>query len=249
MTLESFLEPNKQVDILPATQDVIQQIHVKEGEAVDKGQLLITLDLDILQASHETAKVLAETKGRLEAARINVKMRKSLVENLQRLQATGHVRPKELDKVKNDLAKAQAELLTVQEEKKIRQKELKQIEAQISKKKIIAPIAGIILRVNKEEGELVGVSVSGGENLLTIVQLQPLHATFHVPYGFAEQFEKDAEVALEIDGLASPVVGKISFMSPTVNPESGTVRIRVDLPESFITKSGIRCRLHIETTQ
>lgn len=241
VSLESFLEPNKHVDIVPASRDTIRTIHVKEGEQVKKGQLLVTLDLEVLFAHRNTAKILAGAHGRIDSASTVIKMRQNILNNLQRLETTGHVRPNELEKAETDLAIARSDLLAAKEERLIRKAELKQIEAQIAQKKIKSPISGVVSRIYKTEGELVGVS--DGDSLITIVQTRPLHAVFHIPYGYADRFPAGREVLLGVDGFDTPEKGVVAFASPIVNPESGTVRVKVDLSESFDAKSGIRCSL------
>lgn len=145
-TLESFLEPHKQVDIVPVNRDIVREVHVAEGDLVKVGHLMVTLDLAVLNAQHNTAKILASNRGHLDSAKIIVKMRSAQLENLNRLESTGHVRPNELAKSKADLALAEADLLTAKESRKIRQAELKQIEAQIEVKKIRSPIDGVVSR-------------------------------------------------------------------------------------------------------
>lgn len=243
--LESFLEPNKKVDIVPVNRDIVREVHVVEGESVSAGQLLVTLDLGVLNAQHNTAKILASNRGQLDSAAIVVEMRKAQLENLDRLESTGHVRPKELEKSKADLAIAQAELLTAQESRKIRLAELKQIEAQIEVKKIRAPIDGVVSRIFKTEGELVGLNDE--DALISVVQALPLHVIFHIPYRLVGTLASGQKVILQVDEKKEMVTGTVLYSSPIVDPESGTVRVKIGFEDTFIAKSGIRCSL--ETNQ
>lgn len=239
VTLESFLEPDRKVDIVPVNRDIVRGIHVDEGEAVKAGQLLVTLDLGVLNAQHNTANILASNRGQLDSAGIMVKMRSAQLENLNRLESTGHVRPNELEKSRADLALAEADLLTAKESRKIRLAELKQIEAQIEVKKIRSPIDGVVSRIFKTEGELVGLNDE--DALVTVVQPLPLHVIFHIPYTFIGTLTVGQKVALQVDGKEETVIGTVLYSSPVVNPESGTVRIKIGFDDNFVAKSGIRC--------
>jgi len=212
---------------------------VEEGEAVKAGQLLVTLDLGVLNAQLNTAKILASNRGQLDSAQIMVKMRSAQLGNLNRLESTGHVRPNELEKSRADWALAQADLLTAEESRKIRQAELKQIEAQIEVKKIRSPIDGVVSRIFKTEGELVGLNDE--DALITVVQPLPLHVVFHIPYNFIGTLKAEQKVALQVDGEEETVIGTVLYFSPVVNPESGTVRVKIGFDDSFMGKSGIRC--------
>lgn len=238
-TLESFLEPHKQVDIVPVYRDIVREVHVAEGDHVKVGQLMVTLDLAVLNAQHNTAKILASNRGQLDSAKIIVAMRRAQLENLKRLESTGHVRPKELEKSGADLAIAEADLLTARESRKIRLAELKQIEAQIEVKKIRSPIDGVVLRVFKTEGELVGLNDE--DALVSVVQALPLHIIFHIPNNFIGNLTEGQKVALQVGGAEETVVGTVLYASSVINPESGTVRVKIGFTDEFTAKSGIRC--------
>lgn len=242
--LESFLEPDKQIDIVPVNRDIVTEVHVEEGDAVAAGQLMVTLDLRVLNAQHNTAKILASNRGQLDSAKIIVAMRKDQLENLTRLDSTGHVRPKELEKSRADLALAEADLLTARESRKIRLAELKQIEAQIEVKKIRSPIDGVVSRIFKRKGELVGL---GDEDaLITVVQPLPLHVIFHIPNSFAGDLHQGKELALQVGGNREIVSGTVLYSSPIIDAESGTVRVKIGFADDFAAKSGSRCSLDTE---
>ena len=88
VSLESFLEPNKQVDIVPVNRDIVREVHIVEGDHVKAGQLLVTLDLGVLKAQHNTAKILASNRGQLDSAKTIVTMRRAQFENLNKLKST-----------------------------------------------------------------------------------------------------------------------------------------------------------------
>lgn len=249
VTLESFLEPHKQVDIVPVNRDIVREVHVEEGEHVKVGQLLVTLDLAVLSAQHNTAKILASNRGQLDSAKVIVEMRRAQLDNLERLESTGHVRAKELEKSRADLAIAGADLLTAQETRKIRLAELKQIEAQIEVKKIRSPIDGVVSRIFKTEGELVGLNDE--DALVTVVQARPLHVIFHIPTSYIGSLTEGQKVALQVGGGEEIVAGTILYVSPVIDPESGTVRVKIGFSDDFTAKSGIRCsfetdQLHLQ---
>ncbi|PIE59039.1 MAG: hypothetical protein CSA33_00260 [Desulfobulbus propionicus] len=241
VTLESFLEPDKQVDIVPVNRDIVTKLHVVEGDSVKKGQLLVTLDLGVLNERKNIAQILATNHGRLDSAQALVNIRQAHLENLKRLESTGHVRQKELEVSRADLAVAQADLLTAQEERTIRQAELRHIEAQIEVKKIRSPIDGLVSRVYKTEGELVGLNDE--DALISVVSPHPLHVIFYLPHAYAEQIAVGQQVALQVGVPAETVLGKVLFVAPLVHPESGTIRVKIGFAQGFVAQSGIRCSL------
>jgi RND family efflux transporter MFP subunit len=240
-TFESFLEPAHQADLIPANRDVIQKIHVKEGDAVKKGQLLISLNADILKARLQAADIMAEAHGKLDSARIMEKMRQDQLEDLTRLAKSGNVRAKELERAEADLAIAKADVLAMQEERRIRAAEQQQIKAQVAEKEIRSPIDGSITHLSKEEGELTGTSEQ--DILVTVVQEHPLRAVFHLPAANVHDLKTGLEVRLSVDQGNQTLAGEVEFISPVTNPESGTVKVKVQLRGDEKMQAGLRCHL------
>lgn len=241
-SFESFLEPAQQADLIPANRDVIQKIHVREGETVKKGQLLVSLNADTLRARLQAATIMAEASGRIDSAQVMLKLRQQQLDELNRLAQSGNVRARELDRARADLAIARAELQTMQEERRIRVAEQEQIKAQIAEKEVRSPIDGIVTHLSKEEGELTGTSDQ--DILVTVVQEHPLQAVFHLPADAAAPLRQGQEVPIGIDAAAATVAGSIEFISPVTNPESGTVRIKVRILDDTTLQAGLRCHLH-----
>ena len=240
---ESFLEPAHQADLIPVNRDVIQRIHVKEGDTVTKGQLLVSLNTDTLKARLQAATILAEARGKIDSARIMEKLRQEQLDDLTNLAKSGNVRAKELDRARADLAIARADLLTMQEERRIRVAEQEQIKAQIAEKEIRSPIAGIVTHLSKEEGELTGTSDQ--DILVTIVQEHPLQAVYHLPAGTAATLKIGQEVPISFEQVTKAVTGRIEFISPVTNPESGTIKIKVIVADDTTLQVGRRCHLNL----
>ena len=55
--VDGFTEPYRTINVSAAEQGVITTLFVKEGDTVHEGQLLATLDTDVLEATLEIAKV------------------------------------------------------------------------------------------------------------------------------------------------------------------------------------------------
>ena len=242
-SFESFLEPAHQADLIPANRDVIQKIHVKEGDTVTKGQILVSLNADTLKARLQAATIMAEARGKIDSAQVMEKLRQEQLDDLTNLAKSGNVRAKELDRARADLAIARAESLTMQEERRIRIAEQEQIKAQIAEKEIRSPIAGIVTHLSKEEGELTGTSDQ--DILVTVVQEHPLQAVFHLPAVTTATLKQGQEVPISFDQVDKAVTGRIEFISPVTNPESGTIKIKVIIATEKTLQAGLRCHLNL----
>jgi RND family efflux transporter MFP subunit len=243
---EAFLEPAQVVDISTPFRDRIDIVHVRENDSVKPGTPLAELATRVLKIRLEQALLAAGFHGQIDAARAKVSMQKNRVSMLVKLNKEGNIRPQELRKAKNELTMARAALQSAIELQKLKKSEAAVIEAQIEEKKLASPIKGIVVSVYKQQGELIGGADT--QPLLTIAQLNPLHAVFHLPPAISRALLGLRQVPLEVSG--KQYSGIIDFISPIIDAQSGTVAVRiiVNNDESDL-ESGSRCTLTLAPAQ
>ncbi|HHD57042.1 MAG TPA: efflux RND transporter periplasmic adaptor subunit [Desulfobulbaceae bacterium] len=239
-TFETFLEPAQVVDISTPYRDRITKIHVRENDHVHRGTLLAELGTGVLKARLAEAEQAAREHGDIDAARALVSMRKNRVRMLAELKKTGNARPQELSTAQTELSMARAQLQGALEKQRLKESEVEVIKAQIQEKQLISPIDGIVVTLYKQEAELIGGS--DPQPLLTIAQLDPLHAVFHLPPPAAHSLDNRKQVPLLVAG--QPTTGTIDFISPIIDAQSGTVTVRIILKNTeHSLDSGSRCTL------
>ena len=114
---------------------------------------------------------------------------------------------------------------------------------ELSYTEIRAPINGVISARKIKVGNTIGPN----EPTFTVTDLDPLLAFVHVP---EKEFRKiapgqNAEVVIDALGGAR-FAGTISRISPTVDPQTGTFRARVEVPDATRTlKPGMFARVNI----
>lgn len=180
--------------------------------------------------------------GKIDSAQALLNLRRSRLDSLEALMKSGNARRRELERARTDLAMAQAGLLMAREESQVNALEYRKTLARIEEKKLRSPIRGVVTRVYKQAAELVGGLES--QPLMTVVQLDPLKAVFHLAPQKAALLKPGRDVMLAVAGNAAPVSGKVKFISPVIDPESGTVRVTLEVPNPRrALQSGARCTL------
>ncbi|HEU4415798.1 MAG TPA: efflux RND transporter periplasmic adaptor subunit [Candidatus Angelobacter sp.] len=96
-------------------------------------------------------------------------------------------------------------------------------EAQLSYTEIRSPINGYITDRPLYPGEMASTSAP----LLTVMDISQIIAKAHVPQSDALQLHKGDPAAISLAGLEKPMAGKISLISPALDPNSTTVEIWV----------------------
>lgn len=94
-------------------------------------------------------------------------------------------------------------------------------EAQVSYSKIYSPISGIVTDRSLFPGE----TASSGSALLTVMDTSALLAKVHLAQGVAQHIALGDEADVTVPGLEEPVKGKVTLISPALDPGSTTVEV------------------------
>lgn len=152
----------------------------------------------------------------------------------------------ELETAKTNLIMARAQLQAEKEARLLRAAEEQVILAQLEEKRLYSPFAGVVVTIDKEEGELVGGLT--GESILTLVQLDPLLAEFNLPPSEALSLKEENVLPLTIANQT--VAARITYIAPLINAESGTVVVRLVVANADLQfVSGTRALLSYPLTQ
>ncbi len=241
---DGFTEPNRTIHVAAPESGIIGRMFVEEGTQVREGDPLVQLDIDVQAAMLAIAKVAKDAHGRVNASEAEVDLRRHTLEALESLQLSGHARELELERARADLAIAEGQLTAAREQQRLKELEYESIRVQIDRRTIRAPIDGVVTTVLKHEGEF---SAPNDPHLLVLVQLDPLYAMFDVNSVNASQVSEgdSATVYFPVDG--HHVESTVEFVSPVINAESGTVAIKVRIPNPQARlKSGQACSLNLQ---
>lgn len=238
---EGFTEPFRQLDLASADSGIVDTVHLNEGDQVVAKQVVAELKSEVLIASLSVADKLRSSQGKLNSAKAELKQRTVYVTKLLKLKE--HVSQEELEKAMLEKEVAEAQLLTVQEDLEVRRLEYRRIEEEIERRKIRSPIDGVVIRIEKEEGEFVSASQP---TVMTIVQLDPLLAVFSVMPEVSRGLKPGQNVKVQIGNNSVSNDAVVHFLSPVMDAQSGTVLLKVAIPNpAGRLPSGEKCRLLI----
>ena len=238
--VEGFTEPYRQVEVASAAEvGLVTEFAVKEGDRVQPGQLLASLDTELLVATLKVAQRRATSQGHLKAAVAELELRRTRIGKLRELRQKGHASEAEVERAEADLAVAEANLMNAQEEKELYELECERIESQITRRRIVSPIAGVVTEVHREVGESVALN---DPKLLTLVQLSPLRAKFSLTMSQARSLVAGQKTSLNLPEAEAMVESQIEVISPILDARSGTVQVTLVMDNSRgDLRSGMRC--------
>jgi HlyD family secretion protein len=155
VSADGELEALNQVDISAEIVARVERVYVKEGDEVERGQMLCVLDDDELRSQRDL------NRSRLDEAAASYKRGKALFEENLVSEADFDAR-----RTAYEVAKSQ----------------LEQSEDNLSKTRLFAPISGRVVRVDVEEGETVvlGTMNNPGTVMFTLGNLSAMQAKIYV---------------------------------------------------------------------
>ncbi len=204
----------------------VTALHVKEGDRVAKGKLLVTLE------AHEVLAGAAGAQAGVEEARRGVddalsrrKLARTTFERYQKLyqeQAVTRqefdVRQTERDVADQEVARAEARLTQAREG-------AQSAGALAGYTRVTAPIAGVVTAKQAE----VGMTVFPGMPLLTVEEEGSYRLEVAAPESLLGKVKPGDTVGVAIDGAGGAVTGRVAQVVPTVDAASRTFTVKVDV--------------------
>jgi RND family efflux transporter MFP subunit len=237
--ITGFTEPDALIAVASAETGILQKLHVEENDVVEAGQVLATLDDDLYRAQVDIAEQEAKAMGRVKATQAERELRKRRLAKLLALEAQGKSHSEEVDRAHADLAVAEAQLESALDDQKLYELQLQRALLQLKKRSIFAPTSGVIVDLQKREGEYLSPT---SPHLLELARLDPLRAKFLINRTQLARFKLGATVAIQFPDSNQKTKGKIDRIAPVSDAESGLTEIQVviDNPQNHF-RGGDRC--------
>lgn len=241
---EGFTEPEREIKVAAPELGILQKIAVKEGNRVKKGQLLATLETQVLDAALTVAKAKMNAQGRLKSAQSIEKLRKDKLNRLLPLLSQGNAQQYEVTQAQIELEAAAAEVTAARDALNISSLEYKQIQAQIAHRQIYSPISGVVTDIVKEVAEIVG---GNDFHVMTIAVLDKLTVIIRVPTAQALALKTNQAVTVSFPAVdLSMLKAKIATISPITDASSDTVKVEINLDNGKgKLRSGLKCLVKI----
>ncbi len=266
---DAVLYPRDQAAIVPKVVSSVKKWYVDKGSHVKAGQLLGELEnQDLTGAQMKSQGGLSQAEVtlqmQLQKSAQDLKFAKQSMDSAQKLydsRATlykeGAVSAKDLDdasvaltQAKNtyDLSQKQYDLKAAEGARDAAKGDTENATAMLSYSKITSPIDGVITDRPYYPGE----TPATGTPVITVMDLSQIVARAHVAQAEAASLKIGDEATISIPGEPVHVKGKITLVSPAVDPNSTTVEVWVQAPNpkgSLRPGSSVRVTMVAETVK
>src|SRR5690554_504586 len=236
------IQPEMEVALSSEVSGEIIELPIKEGQTVEKGDLLVKINPDLIQAAVSQSQAglqnvraqLAQAEASEKNAQLNYDRNKSLFEK-------GVISKSEWDKSITDYDMAKANSKAAYYSVQSASANLKQSVDNLSRTTIYAPMAGTISKLSVELGErVVGTAQMAGTEIVRVANLQNMEVEVDVnendivkvALGDSTIVEVDAYLKREFKGIVTAIANSAETALTADQVTNFKVKVSI-LPESY----------------
>ena len=205
------------VDLRAQITGTVREVHIREGQFVRVGELLVSLDSRAQDANvQKAAAQVAKDRSDLATATRSLERQRELFDQQFISRATLDVAESKVDTLTGQLAVDQAALEATRVARAYTE--------------IRATFAGRTGAIGVRPGSVVQPNSSP---LVTVIQIDPIAVAFTVPEKELAGLQGalttgSVSVNATLEGVADPILGRITFVDNTVDTASGTIRVKAE---------------------
>ena len=236
------IQPEVEVKISSEVSGEIIELPIKEGQQVEKGDLLVRINPDLIQAAVSQSQAgLQNVRAQLSQAEANLKNSKANYERNKALFDKGVISKSQWDQTIAEYESAQANVQSAYYSVQSAAANVKQSRDNLSRTSIYAPMSGTISLLAAELGErVVGTAQMAGTEILRVANLSNMEVEVDVnendivkvAVGDSTIVEVDAYLRREFKGIVTEIANSAQSTLTADQVTNFKVKVRI-LPESY----------------
>lgn len=223
---------------------VVRKVHVKEGDTVKAGQLLLELDDRMDRKALEETEVEANSTRKIDYAKYELEQKKVDLKRKETLLTQNAASPTEIEEAQlsKELAATRLEL-SVDEttQKKI---EAERLRVKIELMHLASTIEGVVQKIGVKEGEIADPQ-QVNRAACTVVKNDPLKVEVFLPTAVAGKLKLQDALEVQIPGATEWQNAKVTFLDPVADAASDMRRVHLEMPNPSQRESGLQVKVRV----
>lgn len=213
------IQPNSEINISADVSAKITRLDVKEGDHVEKGQLLVELDRERYIASVQSQQAnVRSAQANARLARDNRDQAERVFKRARELVGRKLVSQSELDSSQTSFQVESSRYQSAMDQVQQTIGLLKQAQDDLSKTTIYAPMSGTVSDLNKERGEIAIGSQFQEDVIMKVAQLGAMEALVNVDENDINSIKLGQKAEIEVDALlGEKITGTVSEIASSAN--------------------------------
>ena len=236
--LQGITAPSADINLSFVLAGRVADVRVKEGQQVNKDQLLVRLDDGPERIQSQQLKMLSIDRTQILAAEAELAQKKVDLRKLELAQSKGAASDWEVEHLTLNVRIAELSLKTAILEHEQYRRRYEQSLSQLDRMRIVAPIGGVVERVSVDTGESVGALGP----VIRLVRNDPLWIDVPVPSAEAVELTVGQNVWVRVPGADRPETpnGRVINISAVADAASDTLRVRIEVDNPLNRPAGER---------
>jgi len=214
LPVSGTMQPVRQATVKAKVSGDVRQITVRDGDAVQAGQVLVRVDTADLDAR------LVERQGQLESARAQLALAEKTLATNQKLLNQSFISQNAFDSSESGRNVTKGSVMSAEAQVRLAQNALKDAV-------VTAPLSGIVAKRHVQPGEKVAFDTP----LVTIVDLREIELQAMVPAVDIPELKSGMTVELTVDGFGDrKFTGRIERINPATEAGTRAILVFVGIP-------------------
>lgn len=241
---DCMIEPAQVVEVRSPVVGLLQQVPVRRGQAIHKGDVLVVIESSVEKSQAETASFRAQAQGAVMQARSKTEAAREKSRRMDELVKEEFVSAQARDDAAAELAQAEAELKTAEENMELARLQHQEAVDQLNRRVIRSPFDGVVM----DQYLYPGALVDAGDNkkpIIKIAQTSPLVVQAILPFKvFPNVHAGDAVAIVPEAPFGRMLSSRVKTVDRVIDSAAGTFGVVVELPNARAElPGGIRCKL------
>jgi len=194
--IQGVVDGDQNVSVSPQMAGVVTNVYVREGSNVKKGEIMATLDAQVLKQS------VQEVQTQLDMANIIYEKQKNLWDK----------------KIGSEV-----QFLQAKSTKESLERRIKTLEEQISMANIVSPISGSVESVPLKVGQMASPGLP--TSAIRVINMSSAKVTAEVSENFASRIKNGNQAFVRFPDLGQEIESKLSFTSRFIDPSNRTFKV------------------------
>lgn len=225
------------------TVGTVLQVLAREGDRVERGQVLIVIDDSQPRAALERARAaMAAAEQQIASATADHTLAASTLKRYDDLLQKRSVSPQEYDEVKARADAAAARLEMTRASRNEARAAVAQAQAGFEFTRVRAPFAGIVTEKRVDPGALAAPGVP----LMVVEDTRRFRIEAPIDESDLQHLRLGDEVPVEIEAVGAQLKAKVVQVLPAADPGTRTLTVKAQLPSDARLHSGLFGRMRFE---
>jgi len=244
---DCLIEPSMSVEVGSSIRGVVDEVLVKRGDLVARGDILVRLESGVQVASVNLARARSESTAEVDSRKESMKLANQVLARLTELYKSSSVSRQMLDEAESEAFIAESNWRQARENALLAKLELVQASEILSLRTIKSSISGLVVERMVSPGELV----TEDQAILRLAQIDPLYVEVIMPASAYGSVIPNSHAIVTPSGpVEGDYVGKVTIVDNIIDAASGTFGVRVELPNPEKgLPAGLNCLVKFESRE